>query len=555
MPDFHDVHDDHERPDLLVLLESEIGQARSGGRLERDLPEMFDEDAYLEAFPDVLSAMRRGDVGSAAEHYVRYGSVENRLDAARYLRALSSVDTDSFPAHGIDAVFVTHSGRCLVIGWIDDTEAPLRTLSVHAGRDPLGETTAFGRCRRPDAEEFVHPPHGTLLGFWTLLEIDHHRQGAGQLSVALSAGRFRKTVPMPVKAVNEQRLREICLEYFANATYFGNPQVDGAGQLDTGLGARIVELNVRISKRILRRDIYFKRFGPARTRFTGSIVVCLYGKPEFLFLQASFFSVGGDWRDYEFIYVVNSPEITETLLKDAALSARIYGVSITVVILSGNAGFGAANNVAVDYAQSDRILICNPDVFPRRTGLGAMHADLLASRPAHETRIFGAPLFYDDGSLMHGGMFFETDEGVSVRRQGITRRRLVRVEHYGKGAPPGTRAFLDARPVPAVTGAFISVDRTWFEHIGGFSLDYVFGHYEDADLCLKSRAYGQNVWMQPLPLWHLEGKGSIRRPVHEGGSLVNRWQFSRAWGELVADELSGRTPPGLACPESGPITA
>jgi GT2 family glycosyltransferase len=160
--------------------------------------------------------------------------------------------------------------------------------------------------------------------------------------------------------------------------------------------------------------------------------------------------------------------------------------------------------------------------------------------------MFGVPLYYDDGSLMHGGMYFEADTGLSVRPEGITPQVLLRVEHYGKGAPPGTTAYLRSRPVPAVTGAFISADREWFEKLGGFSEQYVFGHYEDADLCLKSLDQGRAVWMHNIPFWHLEGKGSERRLAHEGGSLINRWHFTRSWGERIAYDLSGREPPIFA---------
>jgi GT2 family glycosyltransferase len=120
------------------------------------------------------------------------------------------------------------------------------------------------------------------------------------------------------------------------------------------------------------------------------------------------------------------------------------------------------------------------------------------------------------------------------------------VEHYGKGAPPGDVELNRPRPVTAVTGAFVSADRDWFERLGGFSVDYIFGHYEDADLCLRSLDAGTAVWMQPIPLYHLEGKGSTRLPAHEGGSLFNRWLFTSRWGDRP--DLLGREPrhPALA---------
>jgi len=128
----------------------------------------------------------------------------------------------------------------------------------------------------------------------------------------------------------------------------------------------------------------------------------------------------------------------------------------------------------------------------------------------------------------------------------IERQDMIRVEHYGKGAPPDTEAFLRSRPVPAVTGACLSIDRAWFETLGGFSHEYVFGHYEDADLCLRSLQQGRTPWVHCVKFWHLEGKGSVRHPAQEGGSMVNRWHFTDTWRDIILDGLLGRSPVRLA---------
>ena len=73
------------------------------------------------------------------------------------------------------------------------------------------------------------------------------------------------------------------------------------------------------------------------------------------------------------------------------------------------------------------------------------------------TALFGVPLYYEDGSLMHGGMYFDIDTALVADPGGLSSRELVRVEHYGKGAPPETARFVRPRRVPAVTGAFMSV--------------------------------------------------------------------------------------------------
>jgi GT2 family glycosyltransferase len=303
----------------------------------------------------------------------------------------------------------------------------------------------------------------------------------------------------------------------------------------------MVRFNRHITASLIQSP-YVERFGRAGASYDGSLIICLYGKAEFLFLQAALFSAVEGMDRYELIFVSNSPELAESLLSEARASARIYGLDITVVVLMGNAGFGAANNVAVKAARSERILIVNPDVFPRDAGWARRHSAIVASAPRDQTQLFGSALYYGDGSLMHGGMFFEFDSALSLQNGRQRLCQLVRVEHYGKGTPPELPDFTWTRPVPALTGAFMSCDRPWFEHLGGFTHDYVFGHYEDADLCLKSLELGVAPWMQDLKMWHLEGHGSTRLPVHEGGSLVNRWLFSSTWGAIISEDLLGAEP-------------
>src|SRR5262249_48387617 len=151
-------------------------------------------------------------------------------------------------------------------------------------------------------------------------------------------------------------------------------------------------------------------------------------------------------------YVCNSPELAERLVREARILSLTSDLALTLVLLPGNAGFGAANNVAVEQARTSRLLIVNPDVFPLDHDWAAKHSQIVEQLPAHQTQIFGVPLYYDDGSLMHGGMYFDADSNLSLERSTFRRETLLRVEHFGKGAPPLTDQFLRARPVPAITG-------------------------------------------------------------------------------------------------------
>jgi len=88
----------------------------------------------------------------------------------------------------------------------------------------------------------------------------------------------------------------------------------------------------------------------------------------------------------------------------------------------------------------------------------------------------------------------------------------------------------------------MSFNRDWFEKLGGFAEEYVFGHYEDADLCLKSLEAGVAPWIHDLKLWHLESRGSTPPPTLEGALTVNRWLFNRRWGPKVIPEMLGKSP-------------
>jgi GT2 family glycosyltransferase len=333
----------------------------------------------------------------------------------------------------------------------------------------------------------------------------------------------------------------MALAWLASADHFGDPYAAAVADLDGGVGAQLVANNRRLTEAIVANP-FVERFGPQGAAPRGSLVVCLYGRPEFMFVQNALFAGLPGIEDYEFVYVCNSPDLADRLLRDARIGSRVHGLRQTLVLLPGNAGFGAANNAGVAQAQSDRVVALNPDVVPRQRDWARRHTDLVAALPAEHTALFGVPLYYEDGSLMHGGMFFDIDSVPVEARNRLHRRDLVRVEHHGKGVPAENDSFTRARPVPAVTGAFLSARRDWFERLGGFSESFVFGHYEDADLCLRSLMAGMPPWLHDIRLWHLEGKGGSGSAAAAGASFVNRWQFSRAWAGAIRNGLLGPAP-------------
>jgi GT2 family glycosyltransferase len=114
---------------------------------------------------------------------------------------------------------------------------------------------------------------------------------------------------------------------------------------------------------------------------------------------------------------------------------------------------------------------------------------------------------------------------------------LLRVEHFDKGVPFDESLWKKPREVPAITGALMAFKKREFEKLGGFSAQYIYGHYEDADLSLRWAANGGQVAIHPfLRMVHLEGQGSNSRgDVFRGASTVNRYLFTATH----RDQLNG----------------
>jgi GT2 family glycosyltransferase len=529
--------------------------------------ESFDEGGYLRLNPDVRRAIAIGQVASGYAHYLLYGRSEGRTlpDTPREARnimhaaAHDAARSDVFPKEArcsIDALIIAPTGGLMIVGWIDDISQPLSCIRL-MGPDwrIVIDASRFVRVRRVDVENAIGCRRSHAFGFIGFLHFDGGGDASGSMRIELwQSGGYSTAIQCVPTFVEDVELRDTILAHLAGAAFFGSPCIESMSYLERGVGAELVRFNQWITRRIVSAP-YVERFGPQGRYPRGTIVVCLYGKPEFFFVQNCLFAGLPGIDDYEFVYVSNSPEMAETLLREAHCASLIYGLTISVVILPGNAGFGAANNAAAQIARSDRLLVVNPDVFPRDRDWAKKHTELVSSAPAEQSRMFGVPLYYDDGSLMHGGMYFEVDVGLSLSGGKPSPVRICRTEHYGKGAPSKCIQFNRARPVPAVTGAFISIERSWFEQLGGFTEDFIFGHYEDADLCLKSIAKGSAPWIHDIRLWHMEGKGSTRRPHHEGGSMVNRWLFSGTWMTMIENGLIGPAPTHALMQSTGTPTS
>jgi len=422
-------------------------------------------------------------------------------------------------ALGIDAV-ITSAEAFFVEGWIDDRRSALKGVSIHDEATGQREYLPAYRVRRPDVETHLQASRPHEFGFWTV-----HRAGAAlvennALSLVFSDGTGVPLQTNGTRRLGQSEFFEFLLSNFGKRNVIGNPTARSIIDLSAGLGAFFANAykRIRATRSILSNEL----FGSAR-KPTTSLVCVLYGIPDFLYLLVSQFARFGLPSDLEFIFVNNSPEIEEVLIRDAEIASYVFNAVIRVVTLNQNSGFSHANNIGVSVAQGQSIAIINPDVFPRCAS-SVSHLMSLATMGSR-TDVRGGKLYYADGSVMHEGMYFTKD----IKLSALSKASLWTVEHYRKGFADTTVP--EVRSVPAITGALMVIDRGVFMRMGGFDEEIIFGHYEDADLCLRIKDAGGRVLIDPsLAFWHYEGLGSIKRPEHIGSNLYNRWYFSQRWG-------------------------
>jgi GT2 family glycosyltransferase len=226
-----------------------------------------------------------------------------------------------------------------------------------------------------------------------------------------------------------------------------------------------------------------------------TVIIPLFGRYDFMRYQLSNFSRFGSLKDYEVIYVVDDPKISNAVAKLARELSVVFSQAFSVVTLAENMGFGGANNIGVQYATSDKLILLNSDVLPK-DGLWA--DKMIAQIEKHQdVGIVGARLLFEDDSIQHDGMapmLLKEYPG------------LLFNDHPNKGWPIRlSKNKAEVADCPLLTAACFALSKSLFEEVGGFDPAYILGDFEDSDLCLKVLETGKrNVICRDVELNHLE---------------------------------------------------
>ncbi len=486
----------------------------------------FDEETYLRYNPDVRAAVQAGAFRSGRDHYEHYGKGEGRPchHVAHTGHGQVVITSDILAASpaapaaacGVETICVSDSGGIFIAGWVADAHDPLDSVDVYFG----GWSVSYAAAAL--ARTGAHDGSGLHAGFWGFIFADRHLP-AGQCSIILKFASGAEIVfASHAGSFKDAALRGIVLQHLGTARIAGHPDRNGTC-LPSIIGDQLM-MFATVPARSALTGFHVASFGNRASCKTS--MVCVNAAAGTMSLQTALFASLAGVNDIEFIHVSTMPADAEALLREAKLCARIYGAAQTVILLPGEAGFAAAQNLAATQASSDRLLFISPGMLPARSDWLARHAALIGMLPAAQTTLFGAPFYHEDGVLAAAGWYFE-----HAATTGST----------AAGAPPAAdlrlRPYLTVPPHPApVLDRFLSIARPHFESLGGFAEAYFTAADAYADLCLNSIAHGSAPWLHDLPLWDLAAI-----PDDPGAAIFNRWMLRHQRGGAIAS-LTGQQP-------------
>jgi GT2 family glycosyltransferase len=230
--------------------------------------------------------------------------------------------------------------------------------------------------------------------------------------------------------------------------------------------------------------------------------------------------------EYEILVVDNGSNPEEkSIVRDAC---SLHGARL--IELDQNLFFGEANNIGVEAARGQFILLVNNDVMVTPGYIGPL---LRALETAHRAGAIGAELRYPDGRLQEAGGYVRPD-GWTIRH-GLTR------------PPAGILSGAGLHIVDYCSAACLLLRRDIFLEAGGFDPLFDPGYFEDVDLMLRLRAMGlYTYYCADASVIHKENAtsktiwNSRRRKT-----IINRnhRKFVERWGEFIAGRVFGSAEP------------
>jgi GT2 family glycosyltransferase len=190
-----------------------------------------------------------------------------------------------------------------------------------------------------------------------------------------------------------------------------------------------------------------------------------------------------------------------------ALGVKFPGV-ITIP-LERNLGFGRANNIGIERAHGEYVLLINPDTIVQEETLRTM-LDFMNAHP--DAAFGGCKILNPDGSFEPASKRgFPSPWSSFCRVFGLSRlfpkSRLFGGYNLTHLDPDSTAS------VDALSGCFMFCRADVLKQLGGFDIDY-FMYGEDLDLCYRAKQLGRKIYYHPATsIVHYKGESTRRSSI------------------------------------------
>lgn len=247
-------------------------------------------------------------------------------------------------------------------------------------------------------------------------------------------------------------------------------------------------------------------------------------------------SRGGERVDMDVFVVDNASQDNSVAL--AQRSRQPFDLQV----LPANVGFARANNLALQRATGDVILLLNPDTEPRPGSLATL-ADFFVTHP--RAGVVGPRLRNSDGTLQSSVRRFPTTAVLFLL--------LTRLAHVVPKLPALRRYFMSDfahdrdEAVDQVMGACFAIRHSVLQTVGLLDERYWIW-FEEVDYCQRARAVGWETWFTPrAEVVHY--RAAAFRQV---SAVTRAWWFSRSALRYARKHLG--TPAALLVALSLPLS-
>ena len=192
---------------------------------------------------------------------------------------------------------------------------------------------------------------------------------------------------------------------------------------------------------------------------------------------------------------------------------------VQVIRNDANLGFAAANNIGIRRAQSDFVMLLNPDT-ELRPGAGSLMLDFMKAHP--EVGLAGPRLISADGELQKSGRRFPT-----YLQEALATTRLFRLVRswYDARMIWGRLDFDRSVEVDEVSGACMLIRRSALDQVGLLD-ERFFMYYEDVDLCYRLKKAGWKVYfVGEAEVVHRWAQGAIKMGILRANAMMYRSQY------------------------------